>query len=76
MPYFAYQVTELESGSKDLEFIDKFEKYRDAKLLIREKRAAADAESPSHYRMIFAKNKTEAERLLSAPREERIIGED
>ena len=28
------------------------------------------------YRMIFAKSMGEAERLLSTPRDERVIGED
>ena len=76
MPYFTYRVSELESGRKSVEYLDKFEKYRDARNIIREKRNDSSIEKPEEYRMIFAKNKTEAETLLTAPREERVIGED
>lgn len=75
MPYFVYRIIEKEN-SKDLEHLDTCAKYQDAKKIVRGKRSEKTAEDPADYRMIFAKNETEAETLLKAPRDERVIGED
>lgn len=71
MPYFVYRV----EPENKLEYISNFEKYRDAKVKINELRKAETAESEAIYRMIHAANKSNAEKLLLAPRDERIIGE-
>jgi len=77
MPYFIYYVTTNPSNNtKSLEFIDTREKYKEARALAREKRSEMDPSPTRECRMIFAKNDVEAEKLLSAPREERVIGED
>jgi F0F1-type ATP synthase membrane subunit b/b' len=77
MPYFIYYVTtNPANNTKSLEYIDTQEKYKEARALAREKRSEMEAGATRECRMIFAKNKVEAEKLLSAPREERIIGED
>jgi len=78
MPYFIYYVTtNPANNTKSLEYIDTRDKYKEARALAREKRAAMSDPGPNHEcRMIFAKNQVEAEKLLSAPREERVIGED
>jgi hypothetical protein len=77
MPYFVYYVTTLpESGAKSLEHIETFTKFKEARMLAREKRAELDVAAGKDCRLIFAKNQTEAEKLLSAPREERVVGED
>jgi hypothetical protein len=77
MPYFIYYVTTNPSNNtKSLEFIDTRDQYKEARALARETRATMEASVNHECRMIFAKNKVEAEKLLSAPREERIIGED
>ena len=48
-----------------------------ARSLAREQRAALKAEGTARdSRLIFAKNQTEAEKLLKAPRDERVVGED
>jgi hypothetical protein len=71
MPYFVYNIQEK---PKKLEHLETFAKYREAKEFVRAKRAeSGDIES---IRMIFARNDVEAEKLLKAPREERVIGED
>jgi hypothetical protein len=78
MPYFVYYVRQ-EAGKtvKSLEYLDVFENYRDARARARKERAElAEAKKDKDCRMIFAKNQVEAEKLLSAPREERVIGED
>lgn len=75
MPYFVYRIIEKEN-QKELEHIETFAKYQEAKQVVRGKRADKAADDPADYRMIFAKSETEAETLLKAPREERVIGED
>lgn len=78
MPYFIYYVTtNPANNTKALEFIDTRDKYKEARALARDTRASLDSSNPNREcRMIFAKNDVEAEKLLSAPREERVIGED
>ena len=75
MPYFVYRITEQDK-IKELEHLDTFTKYQEAKQAVRSKRAEKADDDQADYRMIFAKNDTEAETLLKAPREERVIGED
>ena len=78
MPYFVYYVTiNPATNTKTLEHIDTKDSYREARTLARDTRAQMDRSNPNREcRMIFAKNDVEAEKLLSAPREERVIGED
>ena len=78
MPYFVYYVTiNPATNTKTLEYIDTKDNYREARTLARETRARMDHGNPNREcRMIFAKTQVEAEKLLSTPREERVIGED
>ncbi len=78
MPYFVYYVTQhADTKRKSLEFVDSFDAFKTARNLAREKRAELKADgSAGDCRLIFAKNQTEAEKLLSAPRDERVVGED
>ena len=78
MPYFIYYVTvNPATNTKSLEFVDKRDNYKEARTVAREKRGELEPGNPNlECRMIFAKNDVEAEKLLSAPREERVIGED
>lgn len=78
MPYFVYYVTQhADSPKKSLEHIETLDNYKAARALARERRAAlGDTGNGRDCRLIFAKNQVEAEKLLSAPREERVIGED
>ena len=75
MPYFVYRIIEQDK-QKELEHLDTFTKYQEAKQAVRSKRADKAEDDPADYRMIFAKNEVEAETLLKAPRDERVIGED
>lgn len=72
MPYFVYRIL----PPKKLEHLDTTDKYQEAKKLVRGLRAELGPESVNSVRMIFAKTQGEAEKLLSMPREERVIGED
>ena len=77
MPYFVYYVTvNPANNTKSLEFIDTRDNYKEARTLAREIRSEMEPNPNRECRMIFAKNDVEAEKLLSAPREERVIGED
>ena len=71
MPYFVYRIPE----ERKLEYIDTFEKYREAREITRSQRAELGKGSTVLVKMIYAKNQTEAEKLLLAPREERYIDE-
>ncbi len=75
MPYYIYRITETDKV-KSLEHIQTLSNYREAREIVRDKRKNKTADDTADYRMIFAKNETEAETLLKAPREERVIGED
>lgn len=72
MPYFVFK----RFPNLTLEYIDAKEHYQDARTLARELRATQAAEEDVEYRLIFANQRAEAERLLSTPRDERVIGED
>ena len=72
MPYYVYKIT----PSLKLSHLDTKERYQDARVLVRSLRAEQTADDDADYRMIFAKHESEAERLLSTPRDDRVIGED
>jgi len=77
MPYFVYQIgPETGSAKKPLTHLETCADFKTARTLVREKRAAAGTGHNDTYRLIFAKTQTEAETLLSRPREERVVGED
>jgi hypothetical protein len=76
MPYFTYEViTHPESGARLLTHIETYPKYRDAKLRVIEERDKHPERDPQEFRLVFAKNTVEAEKLLSIPRDERVIGD-
>jgi hypothetical protein len=76
MPYFVYRITEQPGRTKQLEHVATFDKFQEAKQLVRSERPKADVAAGQDVRMIFAKNEVEAQALLQRPREERVIGED
>ncbi|MGV6827263.1 MAG: hypothetical protein ACWA5Q_09815 [bacterium] len=77
MPYFVYHVTtNPETNTKSLKYLETFDKYKEARAFARDQRANMEVDPNKECRMIFANNDVEAEKLLSKPREERVIGED
>ena len=78
MPYFVYLIDEqADTGRKALAHLETFDNFKAARNLARARRGELkNAGSTQDCRLIFAKNQTEAEKLLSAPREERVVGED
>ncbi|MCC7277508.1 MAG: hypothetical protein IT487_04215 [Chromatiaceae bacterium] len=73
MPYFIYRKTE---NPLTLAHIATQQAYQEAKEMVRTLRQEHPLTGDAAYRMIFAKSMGEAERLLSTPRDERVIGED
>jgi hypothetical protein len=72
MPYFVYKI----SPPLQLEYIDTIERYQDARALVRRRREEEGTGSDIQYRLVFARQQGEAEKLLSTPRDDRVIGED
>lgn len=72
MPYFVYKV----SPERKLDYIATKDRYQDARTIVRDLRARRTEGDVADYRLIFARQQGEAERLLSTPRDERVIGED
>jgi hypothetical protein len=72
MPYFVYKIV----APLSLTYVDKKEKFREARALVRSLREGHHGMPGAQFRMIFAKNEAEAEKLLSTPRDDRVIGED
>lgn len=71
MPYFVYRIQEK---PRKLDHLKTFTSYKEAKVYVRDQRQQSDA--VESVRMIFARNDIEAEKLLTTPRDERVIGED
>ncbi len=72
MPYFVYKIT----PTLHLTHVETQERYQDARAKVRNLRAERAKGDDADYRMIFAKHQLEAERLLSRPKDNRVIGED
>ena len=72
MPYYIYRIV----SPKSLEPIDTKDNYKDAKQIVRTLREENKLDDSYSVRMIFAKSSAEAEKLLTLPREEGVIGED
>lgn len=72
MHYFVYKI----SPPLRLAHIETKDLYKDARALVRRLRQEPSSEKGLEYRMVFANSQAEAEKLLSKPRDERVIGED
>ena len=72
MPYFVYKI----SPPLQLEYVDTIERYQDARALVRRRREEEGTGSDIQFRLVFARQQGEAEKLLSTPRDDRVIGED
>ena len=75
MPYFVYKIAPVVSKIvKNIEPLDDFEKFKDAKKFAKEKRQQDD-ENGNTYKVIFAENVIDAEEKLQQQREETIVRE-
>ena len=75
MPYFVYKIAPgISKIVKNLEPLDEFEKFKDAKNFAKEKRQN-DTENGNTFKVIFAENVIDAEEKLQEQREETILRE-
>jgi hypothetical protein len=72
MPYFVYNIF----PQRRLEYIEEFSGYRDARDRVRELRKTVPEDADYTVRLVHAKHKSEAERLLTTEREARPAGEE
>lgn len=72
MPYYIYRI----DSPLILTHLDTKGSYQEARTRVRDLRATQGHDDAALYRMIFAHHEAEAERLLSIPRDDRVIGED
>ena len=76
MPYFVYKIAPgISKIVKNLEPLDEFEKFKDAKNFAKEKRMQENPEDGNTYKVIFAENTIDAEEKLQEQREETILRE-
>ncbi len=76
MPYYLYKVSSPEGLDlvKNLELLEVFEAFRDAKARAKQLRAQ-DAESGFSYKVMFAENELSAEEQLLEKREQPVLME-
>ena len=75
MPYFVYKIAPgISKIVKNLEPLDEFEKFKDAKNFAKEKRQN-DTEDGNTFKVIFAENVIDAEEKLQEQREGTILRE-
>ena len=76
MPYYIYNVTTTETGAKkSAEHVSEFENFKLAKTEVRRLRSGEPLENNQSYKIMFADDTAEAEKLLLEYREEPIAKE-
>jgi len=76
MPYYVYKMNEgVSSMIRNLEYLDEFETFKEAKNLARTKRSEQDPQDKAIFKVIFAANQLAAEEMLTEKREEPILRE-
>ncbi len=77
MPYYVFKMSTTEGMAlvKNLELIDDFESFREAKNFAKTKRAELDKDDTSAIKVMFSENQLLAEEQLLAYREQPIVME-
>jgi len=76
MPYYVYRITDSAAGLvKQLELLETFDNYRDAKQLTKKMRLEMDGDDASQIKVMFAENELLAEEQLQEKREKPITME-
>lgn len=77
MPYYVFKMSSPEGMElvKNLELIDDYESFREAKNFAKEQRAVLDKDDTSIIKVMFADNQLLAEEQLLAYREKPIVME-
>ncbi len=76
MPYYVYRITDSAAGFvKQLELLETFDNYRDAKQLTKKTRSEMDGSIAAQIKVMFAENELSAEEQLQEKREKPITME-
>ena len=77
MPYYVFKMSSPEGMDlvKNLELLNEFEKFREAKLYAKDQRALLDYADTSLIKVMFSENQLLAEEQLLAFREQPIVME-
>jgi len=77
MPYYVFKMTSPEGMElvKNLELINEFEKFREAKVFAKQQRTQLSAEDTGAIKVMFAENQLLAEEQLMTFREKPIVRE-
>ena len=76
MPYYVYRISESVGGFvKQLELLETFDNYRDAKQLAKKTRSEMDGSVAAQIKVMFAENELSAEEQLQESREKPITME-
>ena len=77
MPYYVFKMSSPEGMElvKNLELIDEYDTFREAKNFAKEQRAKLDESDTSIIKVMFADNQLSAEEQLMAYREKPIVME-
>ena len=76
MPYYVYKIMpSVGNLVKNLELLENFENYKDAKQLVKQERIDQDADDQSTFKVMFAETELEAEEKLMERREDTIVRE-
>jgi hypothetical protein len=76
MPYYVYRITDSAGGFvKQLELLETFDNYRDAKQLTKKTRSEMDGSAAAQIKVMFAENELSAEEQLQEKREKPITME-
>ena len=74
--YFIYRISQGATNLvRQLEKVDRFDSYRDAKTTVKTLRSEQGLDDPSQYKIIFAESALDAEEKLQEKREAPIIQE-
>ena len=75
MPYYVYKVSAGMGLVKNLELIDEFQMFKEAKIKVKALRADDPLESKDLYKIIFADNQLIAEEQLQEKRQKPTLME-
>lgn len=76
MPYYVYQIENAQMDLlKQLQLVDQFDKFKDAKTYARQLREELGEESETVIKVMFADNQLQAEEQLLEKREKPIVME-
>ena len=75
MPYYVFKITQPTPVLKNLEFLKKFDAYKDARNFTREQRATVPLDGGILFKLVHAATELGAEELLMEKREETVVME-